>query len=71
MAPILPQRRTFATDAGPIRRVAPGLNLEESSDELAATAERRVDDGPRCRHEGTPAVARAGRDDEALSGRER
>jgi hypothetical protein len=28
-------------------------------------------DGPRLRREGTPAVARAGRDEEALSGRER
>jgi putative MFS transporter len=58
-------------DVGLLGPRSTGMNLEDSSDEVAATAERRVDDGPRFRREGTPAVAHAGRDDEALSGRER
>ena len=36
------------------------MNLEDSSDELAGAAERRVDDGPRFSREGRTAVARAG-----------
>ena len=58
-------------DVGLLGPRSTGMNLEDSSDELAATAERRVDDGPRFRREGTPAVAHAGRDDEAVRTRGR
>ena len=57
-------------DVGLLGPRSTGMNLEDSSDELAGAAERRVDDGPRFSREGRTAVARAGdtRDRWSVSG---
>jgi putative MFS transporter len=47
-------------DVGLLGPRSTGMNLEDSSDELAGAVERRVDDGPRFSREGRTAVARAG-----------
>jgi hypothetical protein len=51
-----------ALDVGLLGPRSTGLNLETSSDEVAGTAPRSVDAGPRFTREGASTVARPGRD---------
>jgi hypothetical protein len=53
-----------ALDVGLLGQRSTGLNLETSSGEVAGTAPRAVDDGPRFTREGPRTVARPGRDDD-------